>query len=83
VERYLRALSEPEAIEVVSIDPYEAYRQAIRAVLPEARMVVDHFHPRARRQHRARLRPMKIGYAGARYAAGATRLSMRPIATSP
>jgi transposase len=29
---------------VVSIDPYEAYRQAIRAVLPEARIVVDHFH---------------------------------------
>ena len=46
VERYLRSLPEPEraAIEVVSIDPYEAYRQAIRAVLPGARIVVDHFH---------------------------------------
>ena len=32
------------AIEVVSIDPYEAYRQAIRSELPAARIVVDHFH---------------------------------------
>jgi transposase len=46
VERYLRSLPERhrQAIEVVSIDPYEAYRQAIRAVLPDARIVVDHFH---------------------------------------
>jgi len=46
VERYLRSLPEPQraAIEVVSIDPYEAYRQAIRTVLPAARIVVDHFH---------------------------------------
>jgi transposase len=46
VERYLRSLSEPQrrAIEVVSIDPYEAYRQAIRNELPWARIVVDHFH---------------------------------------
>jgi transposase len=44
VERYLRSLSEPEAIEVVSIDPYEAYRQAIHNELPWARIVVDHFH---------------------------------------
>jgi len=46
VERYLRALpdAERQAIEVVSIDPYDAYRQAIHHVLPEARIVVDHFH---------------------------------------
>jgi transposase len=46
LERYLRSLPEPdrEAIEVVSIDPYEAYRQAIRNELPGARIVVDHFH---------------------------------------
>jgi transposase len=46
VERHLRSLPEPQraAIEVVSIDPYEAYRQAIRTVLPAARIVVDHFH---------------------------------------
>jgi transposase len=46
VERYLQSLSESDrrAIAVVSIDPYEAYRQAIRAELPWARIVVDHFH---------------------------------------
>jgi transposase len=32
-------------IEVVSIDPYDAYRQAIRAALPHARIVCDRFHP--------------------------------------
>jgi transposase len=46
VERYLRSLSEPhrEGIEVVSIDPYEAYRKAIQNELPCARIVVDDFH---------------------------------------
>ena len=46
VERYLRSLTDPEreAIEVVSIDPYDAYRQAIHNELPHARIVVDHFH---------------------------------------
>lgn len=46
VERYLRSLA-PErrgAIEVVSIDPAEAYRQAIRSALPHARIVCDPFH---------------------------------------
>jgi transposase len=46
VERHLRSLPElnRRAIEVVSIDPYEAYRQAIHNELPWARIVVDHFH---------------------------------------
>jgi transposase len=46
VERHLRSLPEDHrrAIEVVSIDPYEAYRQAIQTELPWARIVVDHFH---------------------------------------
>jgi hypothetical protein len=46
VERYLRTLPEEHrrAIEVVSIDPYEAYRQAIHDAPPGARIVVDHFH---------------------------------------
>jgi transposase len=46
VERYLRSLPKETrlAIEVVSIDPYDAYRQAIRAELPHARIVCDHFH---------------------------------------
>jgi transposase len=43
---YLRGLSERQrsAIEVVSIDPYEPYRQAIRKELPAARIVADRFH---------------------------------------
>ena len=46
IERYLRSLPRERrrAIEVVSIDPYEAYRQAVRAALPAARIVVDPFH---------------------------------------
>jgi transposase len=46
IERYLRALTaeQREAVEVVSIDPSEAYRQAIRRQLPDARIVCDHFH---------------------------------------
>jgi transposase len=46
VARYLRGLPEEvrSAIEVVSIDPYEPYRQAIRAELPSARIVADRFH---------------------------------------
>ena len=46
LERYLRSL-EPagrERIEVVSIDPYEAYRLAVRSELPQARIVCDPFH---------------------------------------
>jgi transposase len=46
VERYLRSLpaEQRQAIAAVSIDPYEAYRQAIRACLPDARIVCDPFH---------------------------------------
>jgi transposase len=46
VERYLRSLPEQHrrAIQVVSIDLYDAYRQAIQNELPWARIVVDHFH---------------------------------------
>jgi transposase len=46
LERYLRALTVEQraAVEVVSIDPSEAYRQAIRHQLPDARIVCDHFH---------------------------------------
>jgi transposase len=46
IERYLRSLTKDQrqAVEVVSIDPSEAYRQAIRDVLPDAQIVCDHFH---------------------------------------
>ncbi len=46
VARYLHGLPDKAraAIEVVSIDPYDAYRRAIRTELPGARIVCDRFH---------------------------------------
>jgi transposase len=46
IERWLAALPDDlkTAIEVVSIDPSEAYRRAIWAALPDARIVCDRFH---------------------------------------
>jgi transposase len=46
IERWLAALPADRraAIEVVSIDPCDAYRQAIWAALPDARIVCDRFH---------------------------------------
>jgi transposase len=46
VERYLRSLTvaQRQAIAAVSIDPYDAYRQAVRQELPQAQIVCDPFH---------------------------------------
>jgi transposase len=46
IERWLAALPAQvrAGIEVVSIDPSEAYREAIHAALPHARIVCDRFH---------------------------------------
>jgi transposase len=46
IERYLRSLRDDErnAVGVVSIDPYEAYRLAVGSVLPHAVIVCDPFH---------------------------------------
>jgi transposase len=46
IERWLNALpaNVRAGIEVVSIDPSEAYRQAIRAALPHTRIICDRFH---------------------------------------
>jgi transposase len=46
IERWLRALPEQvrAEIEIVSIDPSDVYRKAIRTVLPDARIVADRFH---------------------------------------
>jgi transposase len=46
IERFLRSLTvqQRQAVKVVSIDPSEAYRQAIRNLLPDAQIVCDHFH---------------------------------------
>jgi transposase len=57
IERYLRSrpAEQRRALETISIDPYEAYRQAVRAALPAVRIVVDPFHLVRGRQQRARL----------------------------
>jgi transposase len=46
VQRWLSTLPAEirAAIEVVSIDPHDGYRHAIRAALPHARIVCDRFH---------------------------------------
>jgi len=46
VQAWLAARSEAfrAGIEVVVIDPHAGYAAAVRAVLPEARIAVDHFH---------------------------------------
>lgn len=46
LERFLRALpaEQRQALEAVSIDPAFAYRQALRAALPQVRVVLDPFH---------------------------------------
>ena len=45
-EEWLEGLTEQErrAIKVVSIDMWEAYRQAVRKMLPHAQIVADRFH---------------------------------------
>jgi transposase len=77
-ERYLGSLPEHirAGIEVVSIDPSEAYRHAIRAALPHARIVADRFHlvrgantaldsvRRARQRDRARPKPKGTRQSG-------------------
>ncbi len=46
LERYLRSLpaAERDAVAAVSIDPYDAYRQAVRQELPQAQIICDPFH---------------------------------------
>jgi transposase len=46
LERFLRSLSseQRQALEAVSIDPAFAYREALRAALPEVPIVLDPFH---------------------------------------
>jgi transposase len=72
LERFLRTLPEAQrqALEVVSIDPAFAYRKALRAALPEVRIVLDPFHlvrganraldtvRRERQRYRRRQRPV-------------------------
>ena len=44
VEEYLDSLSDPEMVKGVAMDMHEAFRQAVRMCLPQARIVVDKFH---------------------------------------
>lgn len=44
VATLLERLSEPDAVEAVSMDMSASYRPAVHLCLPKARIVVDHFH---------------------------------------
>jgi transposase len=72
VERYLGSLGEEEraAVEVACIDLYDPYRKALRAKLPNARIVADPFHvvrgagealDSVRRAHQRELRAKATG----------------------
>lgn len=44
VQKLLGRLSEPDAVEAVSMDMRASFRPAVQLVLPQATIVVDHFH---------------------------------------
>ena len=44
VEEYLDKLPQPEKVKGVAMDMHEAFRQAVRMCLPQAKVVVDKFH---------------------------------------
>jgi len=44
VKRLLTRLKEPEQVEAVSMDMSASFRPAVEACLPQAQIVVDHFH---------------------------------------
>lgn len=44
VARWLTLLKEKQRVEVVNIDMWRAYKNASKAVLPNAAIVIDHFH---------------------------------------
>jgi transposase len=44
VERYLLQMPERKKIEVVTMDMWKPYREAVEGCLPDARIVVDKFH---------------------------------------
>ena len=67
VIRYLAGIEDREKIKLVAIDMWNPYREAVREVLPHARIVVDKFHvvrmanealERIRKEHRVSL-PMR------------------------
>ncbi|HBM24913.1 MAG TPA: ISL3 family transposase, partial [Alcanivorax sp.] len=44
VTNYLMKLKDRQKVEIVSMDMWNPYRAAVKAVLPQARIVVDKFH---------------------------------------
>lgn len=44
VQKLLERLSDPDAVEAVSMDMSASFRPAVQLVLPKAQIVVDHFH---------------------------------------
>jgi transposase len=77
LKRYLGSVGEAEraAVEVVCIDPFEPYRSAVRAMLPDAAIVADPFHvvrgagvalDSVRRARQRRARAAAPGRAGMR-----------------
>ena len=44
VVKLLKRLSDPDAVKAVSMDMSASFRPAVRAALPKAQIVVDHFH---------------------------------------
>jgi len=44
VEEYLDSLPSPEMVKGVAMDMHEAFRQAVRMCLPQAKIVADKFH---------------------------------------
>lgn len=44
VSDYLRKMSNRDRIEAVSMDMWQPYRDAVKVVLPEARIIIDKFH---------------------------------------
>jgi transposase len=64
VAAFFDALPEPERVEVVVMDMYEPFRQAVELCLPQAKVVADKFHVlmhvhRALDQVRTSLQPQK------------------------
>jgi transposase len=44
VLKWLRQLKDQEAVQIVTIDMWQPYRNAVREVLPQASIVIDRFH---------------------------------------
>lgn len=66
VERWLWALPGREAVQIVTMDMWRPYRDAVRATMPQAKIVIDKFHvlaPVGLALDRARNRARRLGSA--------------------